>query len=234
MKLFYVPEILETLSLNEEESKHCSKVLRLKIGDIIHITDGKGNLFQTEIQKISAKQTFIKIIETIPNFGKIPYSLHIAIAPTKNIERIEWFVEKATEIGINEITPLICDNSERKIIKIDRLNKIIESAMKQSYKTFHPKINETINFQNFMRNIPNSDQKFIAYCENVDKKYLGNIIKKTASVLILIGPEGDFSEKEIEIANQNKFSIVSLGNSRLRTETAAMVACNIVAVMNEM
>ena len=231
MNLFYETNILETLTLNEDESAHCSRVLRLKNNDIIFITDGKGNLYESEIVEINPKRTVINIINSIENFEKRNYSLHIAIAPTKNIDRIEWFVEKATEIGIDKISFLLCENSERKIIRTDRINKIVESAMKQSYKAFHPIISEMVKYENFVKN-NNSKNKFIAHCENAEKQYLANIIEKSSEYLILIGPEGDFSKSEIELANSNGFQPISLGNSRLRTETAGIVACDIISIKN--
>lgn len=233
MKLFYEPEILQKFSLNEEESRHCKKVLRLKEGDIIYITDGKGSLFKSEILEISEKKTYVNILETKNNFEKRPYNLHIAIAPTKNIERIEWFVEKTTEIGIDKISFLLCENSERKLIKTERLNKIIEAAMKQSYKTYHPLVSEMIKFEDFIKN-NSSQQKFIAHCEDSNKEYLANLIQKKSDYIILIGPEGDFSTKEIALALEYNFLAISLSNSRLRTETAAIVACDIISIINNL
>jgi 16S rRNA (uracil1498-N3)-methyltransferase len=234
MKLFYDPEISGDFHvLNEEESKHCTKVLRLGNGDEIFLTDGKGTLYKTEILEIHQKKTILKIVEIIPEYGKNPYSLHIAIAPTKNTDRLEWFVEKAIEIGIDEITPIICKNSERKFIKTDRLNRISEAAMKQSYKAYHPIINEQIDFAKFIKQNLNYDQKFIAHCEDESEKtYLGKILNKNSSAIVLIGPEGDFNTQEIELAKAAGFVPVSLGESRLRTETAGIVACGIVSVVN--
>jgi len=234
MKLFYEPEIQGDFHvLNEEESKHCTKVLRLGNGDEIFLTDGKGYLYKTEILEIHQKKTILKIVETIPDYGKKPYSLHIAIAPTKNTDRLEWFVEKATEIGIDEITLLICKYSERKFTKTDRLNRIAEAAMKQSYKTYHPVINEQIDFAKFIKQNLNYDQKFIAHCEEAAEKiYLGKILNKNSSAIVLIGPEGDFNPQEITIAKAAGFVPISLGESRLRTETAGVVACGIVSVVN--
>jgi 16S rRNA (uracil1498-N3)-methyltransferase len=236
MKLFYDPEISGDYHiLNEEESKHCSKVLRLKNNDEVYITDGKGNLYKSVIAEITPKKTILKIVNTITEFEKRNYYLHIAIAPTKNNDRTEWFVEKATEIGIDEITPIICKNSERKTIKTDRLNRIAEAAMKQSLKAYHPRINEPVEFAMLLKQSGEYDQKFIAYCDEVsDKQYLGKIIKPKSSSIILIGPEGDFNKEEIEMAKSTGFSIVSLGKSRLRTETAGIVVCDIVSVVNQL
>ncbi|MBN2778250.1 MAG: 16S rRNA (uracil(1498)-N(3))-methyltransferase [Bacteroidales bacterium] len=236
MRLFYDPEISGDFHfLNEQESKHCSKVLRLGNGDEIYLTDGNGNLFRTEIIEIHQKKTVLKILETIPDYGKREYSIHIAIAPTKNSDRTEWFIEKSTEIGIDIITPIICKNSERKVIKSDRLNRVAESAMKQSYKSYHPVIDEQINFDKFIMQDFGEAQKFIAHCEeHNDKIYLGNLLKKEGSYLILIGPEGDFNADEIQMAKDAGFIPVSLGSSRLRTETAGVVACDIVSVINQL
>lgn len=219
--------------LSEEESNHCARVLRLKVGDEIFIADGQGNLHRSEIETIDNKHTTIHVVETIAEYNKLPYRLHIAIAPTKNMDRMEWFLEKATEIGISEITPIICHNSERKVVKTDRMNRIVEAAMKQSYKAYHPQINEAVKFLDFVKN-DCSEQKFIAHCENDGKRiYLADVVKPKTTVTVLIGPEGDFSHDEIELALQT-YVPVTLGNSRLRTETAALVACDIVSIKNQM
>lgn len=231
MSLFYVPNLLSANVLPEEESQHAVKVLRLQAGDYINIMDGIGGFFEAQITNPHPKHCEFKITKTISEFGKRNYKLHIAIAPTKNIERIEWFIEKATEIGIDEITPIICRNSERKVIKTERLEKIIISAAKQSIKAYFPKLNASCTFDELIKN-NQSTQKFIAHCYEEDKKLLQNEITKTTDILILIGPEGDFSKDEILKALSNDFVPVSLGNSRLRTETAGIVACNTVAFIN--
>ncbi len=235
MRLFYDPEISGDFHvLNEEESKHCTKVLRLGNGDEIYLTDGRGNMYRTEIMELHQKKTILKILETFHEYGKKSYSLQIAIAPTKNTDRLEWFIEKATEIGIDEISPVICKNSERKFIKTDRLNRIAEAAMKQSYKAYHPIINEQTDFVKFIKQSLNYEQKFIAHCEEESEKiYLGKLLKKNSSAIVLIGPEGDFNPQEIEIAKAAGFIPVSLGESRLRTETAGVVTCGIISVINE-
>ncbi|MDR2010183.1 MAG: 16S rRNA (uracil(1498)-N(3))-methyltransferase [Bacteroidales bacterium] len=235
MKLFFIPDIINIQTLSEEESHHCSKVLRLKNNDIIYITDGSGNLYKSKIVAIHPKKTEIEILEVQQEYGKRPYYIHIAIAPTKNIDRFEWFIEKSTEIGIDEITPLLCKNSERKIIKTERLNKIAESAMKQSYKAYHPKINDLTTLNHFIKNNPSlNSQKFIAHCEDEEKIFLGKQIEKKSEYLILIGPEGDFTLDEIHLAKQEHFSPTSLGKNRLRTETAGIVACNIASIINQL
>ena len=233
MNLFYTSKINDDFhTLNEEESRHCKKVLRLKIGDSINLTDGVGGLFEAEIIDDSSKQLKVRIIKTSSEFGKRNFKLHIAIAPTKNISRFEWFLEKATEIGIDEITPLISNYSERKVVKNERLNKVITSAIKQSIKAYHPILNSTTNFKEFIKKEQNC-QKFIAHCEDDKKENLKDLYKFGSDVLILIGPEGDFSRDEIELAKKAGFIPISLGESRLRTETAGIVACHTVNLIND-
>ena len=234
MQLFYNPHLNETLTsfvFDKEESKHIIKVLRKKESDILHVTNGLGFLFTTEITIASDTKCTVKIVsfekQEAPKFH-----LHLAVAPTKMNERYEWFLEKATEIGIHEITPIICEHSERKVIKIDRFQKILESAMKQSLHYYLPKLNEPITFKDFIKT-QNSGQLFIAHCEEVEKKSLKNELKTNGDVTILIGPEGDFSVKEIQLAIAANFIPVSLGTTRLRTETAAIVACHSVVLINE-
>ncbi|WP_333809028.1 16S rRNA (uracil(1498)-N(3))-methyltransferase [Flavobacterium sp.] len=234
MQLFYNSDIKQgdiTFFFDKEESKHIVKVLRKKESDKIFITNGLGFLFESEIILASEKKCEVKITkETFQEPDK--FYTHIAIAPTKMNDRLEWFLEKATEIGIHEITPIICDHSERKIYKIDRAEKIIQAAMKQSLHYYIPKINEPISFSQFIKS--NIDgQKFIAHCEETDKKSFKNEVKKDEKVTILIGPEGDFSTKEINLAIENHFIPVTLGNTRLRTETAALIACHTIALINE-
>lgn len=234
MQLFYNPTINETQDsfvFDKEESKHIIKVLRKKESDILHVTNGLGFLFKTEIKIASDNKCTVKIFsfekQEAPKFH-----LHLAVAPTKMNERYEWFLEKATEIGIQEITPIICEHSERKIIKTDRFQKILESAMKQSLHFYLPKLNEPISFKDFIKQ-KNNGQLFIAHCEEIDKKSLKNELKVNQDVTVLIGPEGDFSVKEIQLAIDNNFIPVSLGATRLRTETAAIVACHSVVFKNE-
>lgn len=234
MQLFYNSDIKisdKNFFFDKEESKHIVKVLRKKEGDNIYITNGLGNLFISEIVFASEKKCEVKIID-INTFEPTPYYIHIAVAPTKMNDRMEWFLEKATEIGIHEITPILCEHSERKVYKIDRAEKIIQSALKQSNQYFLPKINEPVPFSNFVKTAFDG-QKFIAHCEETAKRSFKNEIKLNSKILILIGPEGDFSTKEINLAIENKFVPVTLGNTRLRTETAALVACHTVALTNE-
>lgn len=234
MQLFYNPDInaaSETFSFDKEESKHIVKVLRKSEGDILHVTNGLGDLFHTEIILASDKKCTVKINQTETQ-KPTDFYLHLAVAPTKMNDRFEWFLEKATEIGIHEITPIICEHSERKVIKTERFDKIIQSAMKQSLQYFLPKLNEPVSFKEFI-NKKHDSTLFIAHCEETDKKLLKEAIVPKEKYTILIGPEGDFSEKEIETALQNNYIPVSLGNTRLRTETAAVVACHSIVFSNE-
>ena len=234
MQLFYNPaidETTETFSFDKEESRHIIKVLRKKDSDILHVTNGFGLLFETEITLASDNKCTVKV-NSIQKSEKPKFWLHLAVTPTKMNDRFEWFLEKATEIGVQEITPIICDRSERKIINKERFEKIILSAMKQSNETFLPKLNDAISFKEFIKQ-KNKGLQLIAHCEETDKKSLKQVLKTNEDVTILIGPEGDFSEKEIALALQNDFQAVMLGNTRLRTETAAIVACHSVVFFNE-
>lgn len=235
MLLFYTPTISPTdttFTLDEAESKHAIKVLRLNAGDKINLVDGKGTFFDAEITQAHAKKCELKITTTTKEINTKP-SIHVAIAPTKNTDRLEWFVEKVTEIGITEITPLICQRSERKVLKIDRLEKTAIAAMKQSLKATLPKINEPITFKEFIKNTPNQPNLFIAHCLDNTEKHLNEVCTKNKETLVLIGPEGDFTKEEIELATKNHFKPISLGKSRLRTETAGIVACHTINLLNE-
>lgn len=234
MHLFYTPDITPNATayfLNEEESKHCTRVLRLTQGDEINLIDGKGGLYTATISDAHPKRTILHINKVITEYGKRNHYLHIAIAPTKNMERLEWFLEKATEIGIDEVSLIITQHSERKEAKTERLNKIITSAVKQSLKAYHPVLNEVNGFNKFLSQ-PFDGQKFIAHCAGGDKQELRNIIEPNGRYLILIGPEGDFSEKEIADALQSDYKAITLGTSRLRTETAALEACFEINFLN--
>ena len=233
MHIFYTPELSsDTFTLNEEESRHCSKVLRLGLGDVVHLIDGRGGLYEAEISAITKKNVQLKIIHKQFEFGKRNHHLHIAIAPTKNIDRLEWFLEKATEIGIDEITPLICDRSERKIVKEERLDKVITSAVKQSLTAYHPQLNQAVAFSDFMKQ-EFAGERLIAHCmDDLSKQFINEVVAKHQSYIILIGPEGDFSPTELNTALQNGFKPVTLGTTRLRTETAALAACFEVNFIN--
>ncbi|WP_412561024.1 16S rRNA (uracil(1498)-N(3))-methyltransferase [Winogradskyella sp. MIT101101] len=233
MQLFYNPNISENdsvFSFDKDESRHIVKVLRKKVGDQLHITNGKGWLFEAELISADAKHCSVNI--TSKNLQpKRNFHLHLAVAPTKMNDRYEWFLEKATEIGIEEITPIICDNSERKVVKLERFERIIQSAMKQSLQCYLPKLNAPMSFQDFV-NQEFSGQKFIAHCEETDKKSLKSELITNEDCILLIGPEGDFSVKEIEMALAANYIPVTLGDTRLRTETAAITACHSVAFVN--
>lgn len=234
MQLFYNPDIHEATSsftFDKEESKHIVKVLRKSVGDVLHITNGLGWMFDAEIINADIKKCQANI-SNAKQHPKREYKLHLAVAPTKMNDRFEWFLEKATEIGIDTITPILCDHSERKVIKLDRFEKILQSAMKQSLQCYLPTINELTPFNNFV-NQDFEGQKYIAHCEDSDRKSLKRQLKPDQDIVILIGPEGDFSVKEIETALQHNFIPVTLGNTRLRTETAAIAACHSVAFVNE-
>jgi 16S rRNA (uracil1498-N3)-methyltransferase len=234
MHLFYTPDIAPThpqYFLNEEESKHAVRVLRLEVGSEVQLIDGKGGLYNAQIKDAHPKRTILQITNVITGYNKRDHYLHIAIAPTKNLDRLEWFLEKATEIGIDEISLIICHRSERKEAKIERLNKIITAAVKQSLKAYHPVLNEPISFNKFLAQSFDG-QKFIAHCEDSEKTSLSAEIEKQGKYLILIGPEGDFSPAEIDGALQNGYKAITLGDSRLRTETAALEACFEVNFLN--
>lgn len=235
MQLFYSPEITtetNSYTFNKTESKHIVRVLRKNNGDLLSITNGFGYLFTAEVVVPSDKKCVVKIVSFKKKEKAWNYHLHIAIAPTKLNDRTEWFLEKATEIGIDEITPIICKHSERKVVKIERFEKIMLSGMKQSLKFHLPKINPAIPFKDFIKSGP-SGNLFIAHCDEQDKKSFKKEIQAETDITILIGPEGDFSANEIENAIQKNFTPVTLGESRLRTETAALVACHSVAFINE-
>lgn len=231
--LFYTPLIERGHSafvLDEQESKHAVRVLRLSAGSEVGLVDGKGTRYRARIVDPHPKRTVLEVVETIAEPGH-PYYLHIAIAPTKNMERTEWFLEKATEIGVDEITPIICERSERKDVKLERLEKIVVAAMKQSLKARLPIINAPIKYERFINQLHTGD-KCIAHCATGDKKYLKDIVTKGGSSLLLIGPEGDFSDVEINQALNQRFVATSLGTSRLRTETAALAGCMEIAFIN--
>lgn len=236
MQLFYHSEAKNTnqeLVFSKDESRHIVKVLRKQEGDILHISNGFGNIFTSKITQANHNKCRVVLTE-VTEQDPLDYKLHLAVAPTKLNDRFEWFLEKATEIGVSEITPIYCDHSERKKIKPERYEKILQSAMKQSLKAYLPKLNPAIPLSEFLKTQPESKvEKFIAHCAQGQKNSLKEILKPNKDVLILIGPEGDFSEREISLALNNNFTPASLGKSRLRTETAAIVACHSVAFINE-
>ena len=231
MILFYQPEIPEgVLHLDEEESRHCIKVLRKNNGDSIHITDGKGSFYTALITKADPRQCVFLVKETQQQ-AKKDYRIHIAISPTKNADRIEWFVEKAVELGVDEITLMDCENTERSHIKSTRLKKVAISAMKQSLKAFLPTINELTSFADVLKMKEGS--AYIAYVDSSNPLHLKEAAAGFKNALMLIGPEGDFSPEELSLAVNSGFQKVSLGKSRLRTETAGMAACHILNLVHE-
>lgn len=235
MQLFYNPEISknsEFIQFTKEESRHIVKVLRKKEGEKVYVTNGKGLLFTASIENANHNKCIAAILEFKETKAR-DYKLHLAVAPTKMNDRFEWFLEKATEIGIDEITPIICEHSERTKVKLNRFERVLQSALKQSLHYRLPKLNDAITFKNFIETNTNSDHYFIAHCEDGNKKTLKNQFKVNQSYTILIGPEGDFSSNEIKNAINNKYIPVSLGNSRLRTETAAIVACHSIAFLHD-
>lgn len=226
MKLFFGEIHHDTAILNEEESHHFAKVLRGKEGDLVHVTDGKGNLAEVEITEISKKAVEGKVVDLKTNFEQKNYYLHVAIAPTKTMERLEFFLEKATEIGIDEITFLQTFHSERKNIKIERIEKIVQSATKQSLKAYLPKVNDLTKFNDFVKQDFEGFTKCIAHCEaDIERTPLRTVLENNPQkILIMIGPEGDFSRDEILSAEEHNFTGISLGHQRFRTETAALQA----------
>jgi 16S rRNA (uracil1498-N3)-methyltransferase len=234
MHLFYTPTLdPEFFSLSEEESRHITKVLRLAEGDHIFLTDGCGTLCEAVILNAQGKKCLIQCGPLKHEYDKRNFHLHIAIAPTKNIDRFEWFLEKATEIGIDEITPLFCAHSERTHTKTERLQKVLVAAIKQSLKAYLPKLNEPVDFSAFIK-VKTAGSRFIAYCETGNEAELQRVYQKGSDSLILIGPEGDFSPEEVGKAINQEFIPISLGKSRLRTETAGVVACHTINLLNRL
>lgn len=237
MHLFYTADIEphhQQFILSEEESKHAVRVLRLVQGDKVQLIDGIGGWYDATIMDPHPKRTVLQIDAVTTNYKQASYSLHVAVAPTKNIDRIEWFLEKATEVGIQEISPIISAHSERKEVKVDRLNKVVISAMKQSLKAYMPKVNPAITFAQFLKQQAAVEglTKMIAHCEDGSKSYLADLCQPKGKYLILIGPEGDFSSEEIQQALAAGFQPISLGDNRLRTETAALMSCLEASLLN--
>jgi len=233
MQLFYISDIAsDIITLPEDESKHCIRVLRMSQGNEIQIVDGKGNFLHCSIVDPNPKRCTVSVSRKVEGFGKRSFHLHIAIAPTKNLDRFEWFLEKATEIGIDEITPLLCEHSERKVINHERCQRVLVAAMKQSVKAFLPVLNYVTTYNDFVKNAT-EQTKLIAYCGDFVNPHAKNFLQKGSSTIFLIGPEGDFSPDEVDLAKTNDFNVVGLGASRLRTETAGVLACGIVNLINE-
>ena len=219
---FYTPEP-QSLTLPDEEAQHASRVLRLQAGDEIFLMDGRGNFYNATITESTKKACRYDIIATMPQSPEWSYHIHLAMAPTKNMDRTEWMAEKATEIGINELTLLNCQWSERRIVKRERIERILVAAMKQSRKAWLPQLNDMTDFADFIA-MPRSGQKFICHCHSDNLPLLKDQLSHNDDALVMIGPEGDFSPAEVAAAEAAGFMSVSLGTSRLRTETAAIVA----------
>jgi len=231
--IFYAPDISGSLhyTLNEEESAHAIRVLRLNTDDEVILVDGRGGYYRAKIVETHHKYCVVAILEYQTEFGKSPYRLHIGIAPTKNIDRFEWFVEKATEIGIDEITPLLCERSERKQVNTERLQRVMIAAMKQSEKAYLPQLNEIMPFEKWLQTSKYT-HCYIAHCNEGERHTLKTAYQAGWDAVIAIGPEGDFSMREVEQAIDEGFKGITLGTSRLRTETAGVVACHSVYFEN--
>ena len=236
MQLFYAPQItLPEYTLAEEESKHAIKVLRLSVGDTLHITDGRGTLHLCQVVSDSAKHCTVRVLESQHEFEKRNYTLTMAVAPTKNIDRYEWFLEKATESGVDNFVALESEHSERRIIKPERELKVITAAVKQSLKAYHPTLEDMTDFKKFVTR-DFDGRKFIAHCGEAikGKSYLASTLAAGENAVILIGPEGDFSPEEVRLAVENGFEEITLGTQRFRTETAAVMAVAMVAIKNSL
>lgn len=223
MYLFYTPDIAVSRELPEEEAAHALRVLRLSMGDEIRLTDGKGTFYDAVIESADKRRCSFRITQSVEQLPLWKGHLHLALAPTKNMDRIEWLSEKMTEIGVDEVSLLLCRYSERKVVKTERMDKILVSAMKQSLKARKPLLYDMTDFKQFIQSTT-AQQKFIAHCYDLPKKPLQSLIQPAQDTVILIGPEGDFSEEEVQLALEHGFQSVSLSPSRLRTETAALVA----------
>jgi 16S rRNA (uracil1498-N3)-methyltransferase len=238
MQLFYIPNLNPQepyAIMDEEEARHCLKVLRKKRGDRIQVIDGKGHMYEAEIAGDEVKNCQVRIIAELPDEQARSFKLTIAIAPPKNTDRLEWFLEKATEVGVDKVIPLYTERSERRKLNVDRLAKIMVSAMKQSGKTLLPALEQPVALDKLLPQLKDDEgsQKFIATCFGNERPHLKDIYKRGSNAVILIGPEGDFTEKEAELAQKNGFMPISLGRSRLRLETAGIAACHIVNLLNE-
>ena len=218
MQLFYAPDLTTPLyTLGEEESKHCIRVLRLRRGDTLHLTDGRGTLYRCEIAEEDARRCTVRVVERFPDYERMPYRLTMAVAPTKNIERFEWFLEKATEVGVSEIVPLLCERSERRALKIERAERVVVSAMKQSLKAFCPALRPLTPLADLLAE-PFDGRRLIAHCDapRMEKRHLFDTLRPHENLLVLIGPEGDFSPAEIDAALRAGFEEITLGRQRLR------------------
>lgn len=232
---FFAPDIEKTLTLPESDSQHCIRVLRRREGDEIEVIDGKGFSYLCRIVDAHSKHAVVEIVEKRKSDLPWSYNVEIAVAPTKLMDRMEWMTEKLTEIGVNKITPLLCEHSERKEIKTERLEKIAISAMKQSLKATLPTIAPMTAIRKYVESLPENYDRFVAYCDkSIDRVILSHAIKPNRDTVVLIGPEGDFSPAEVKMLLDNGFKPVSLGDCRLRTETAAINACDTIHIVNQL
>ncbi|MFW5725590.1 MAG: 16S rRNA (uracil(1498)-N(3))-methyltransferase [Bacteroidota bacterium] len=230
--VFYSPVVRgDIVEFSPEESWHCAKVLRLKAGEVIGYTDGEGLAGTASLLEVSPKLATARILDRSQQAPR-SFRLHMAVAPTKNIDRFEWFLEKATEMGIEEITPIICAQSERTVVKPERLHKILVAAMKQSRRAWLPVLHDAVKFRDFMKTIDGATPGYVAHCAPGQKIPLRDVYTPGSDALILIGPEGDFNEEEVQMAMDKGMQAISLGEYRLRTETAALVACMGVNFIN--
>ena len=244
VRFFYVPNAANVTELPDEEAQHAVRVLRMEMGDEMMLMDGHGTFYRAIVTEATKRRCFYRIEETLPQERQWQPHLHLAMAPTKNMDRTEWFAEKATEIGFDELTFLKCRWSERTVVKTERIEKIMVSAMKQSRKAWKPVLNEMVDFKAFVQQVEEREkasgkpmQKFICHCyeeEGVgDKMALKEAVRGGEDVLVMVGPEGDFSIDEVKMAEEKGFQSVTLGKSRLRTETAALVAVHIINLINQ-
>jgi 16S rRNA (uracil1498-N3)-methyltransferase len=237
MHLFYIVEpISGFLTFSEQESRHCVKALRLKVGDELFLTDGKGNLYKGKMRDNNMKACQVEVLEQVTDYPRMPYHLHIGVAPTKNSDRLEWFIEKAVELGVTEITALACEHSEHTTVKSDRIQRLMIAALKQSLRIDLPTFTPSTPFADFIReNQDRYPQKYIAYCGDLAENppLLQALCQPRQDTLVLIGPEGDFSPQEVQLAVHHGYTPVSLGQFRLRTETAALLACAGVKIAND-
>ncbi len=239
VRFFYVPDAENAMELPEEEAQHAVRVLRMQQGDEMVLMDGVGAFYRAEVAEASKKRCFYRIVEKMPQERQWAPHLHLAMSPTKNMDRTEWMAEKATEIGFDELTFLKCQFSERTVVKSERVDRILVSAMKQSHKAWKPVLNEMVDFKSFVKSdvCARYEKKFICHCyDEIDlgeKIELKDAVKAGEDTLVLVGPEGDFSVEEVKLAETLGFQSVSLGKSRLRTETAALVAVHIMNFINQ-
>ena len=236
VRFFYVPDAAQANELPEEEAQHAVRVLRMEMGDEMMLMDGQGTFYRAEVAETTKKRCLYNIKKVLPQQRQWPGHLHLAMAPTKNMDRTEWLAEKATEIGMDELTFLRCKFSERTVIKTERIDKILIAATKQSHKAWKPVLNDMVDFRRFVESVSDVKHKFICHCYDEpdlgDKRLLKDCLVKGEDALVLVGPEGDFSVDEVRLAEAAGFQSVSLGESRLRTETAALVAVHMMNLFN--